>query len=108
VALASNGRGQGAIYHAGTRYLTTGDDPAMAGEAVDLTVRGLATQSVGLVRVSIGWRFATVQSVTTVADSTDLSIVRVRVPLGVAAGPAVQVRLFAMDRPSNDITMAVR
>jgi hypothetical protein len=108
VALASNGRGQGAIYHAGTRYLTTGDDPAMAGEAVDLTVRGLATQSVGLVRVSIGWRFATVQSVTTVADSTDLSIVRVRVPLGVAAGPAVQVRLFAMDRPSNDVTMAVR
>ena len=108
VSRAGDGRGQGAIFHAGTRHLATPDDPAAADEAVDIHSRGLAAESVTLPRVTIGGRLATVLSVSRVPDADGVSLVRVRVPGGIAAGPAVPVRLFELDRPSNDVTIAVR
>jgi hypothetical protein len=108
VSLTGDGRGEGAIYHAGTRYLATRDDPAAADGAIDLDVRGLAAESTAPMRMSIGGRLATVLSVTTLPEGAGVSVVRVRVPRGIAPGPAVPVRLFEMDRPSNTVTMAVR
>ena len=108
VSSAGDGRGQGAIFHAGTRHLATPDDPAAADEAVDIHSRGLAAESVTVPRVTIGGRLATVLSVTRVPDTNGVSVVRVRVPRGITSGPAVRVRLFELDRPSNDVTIGVR
>ena len=108
VSTSGDGRGQGAIFHAGTRYLATPEDPARADEALDVQSRGLLTQSVAFPRVTIGGRSATVLSVTRASDAGGVSLVRVRVPRGIAAGPAVRVRLFELDRPTNDVTIAVR
>jgi hypothetical protein len=108
VSRSGDGRGQGAIFHAGTRHMATPDDPAAADEALDVQVRGLAAQSAALPRVTVGGRFATVLSVTRAPDAGDVSVVRVRVPRGVASGVAVPVRLYELNRPSNDVTIAVR
>ncbi len=108
VSTSGDGRGQGAIFHAGTRYMATPDDPAAAEKRSISTRRGLAAQSAALPRVTIGGRLATVLSITRVPDAGAVSVVRVRVPRGIAAGPAVPVRLFELDRPSNAVTIAVK
>jgi hypothetical protein len=86
---------------AGTRHLASSDDPAAAGDAIDVHIRGLAAESVARPQVTIGGRLAAVLSVTMAPDASVVSIVRVRVPPGIVAGPAVPVRLYEFDRPSN-------
>ena len=107
VSVSGDGRGQGTIFHAGTRYLTTPDDPAAADEEIDITCTGLL-DSVFAPRVAIGGRIAAVLSITGAPYLPGVSLVRVRVPRDIASGAAVSVRLFHMDRPSNEVTIAVR
>ena len=107
LSLSGDGRGQGAIFHAGTRYVATPDDPAIADEEIDITCTGLS-DSVFAPRVAIGGRIGPVLSITRAPNLPGVNHVRVRVPRGIAQGPAVPVRLFHMDRPSNDVTIAVR
>jgi hypothetical protein len=106
VSLSGDGRGQGAIFHAGTTHAATPDDPAAAGEEIDITCIGLP-DTVFAPRIAIGGRIASVSSIRA-HDSPGMSQVRVRVPGGIASGPAVPVRLFHMDRLSNTVTIAVR
>ena len=107
VSVSGDGRGQGAIFHAGTTYAATPDDPAAAGEEIDITCTGLS-DSVFAPRVAIGGRIASVVSITRTHNLAGVSQVRVRVPRGIASGPAIPVRLFHMDRPTNAVTIAVR
>jgi uncharacterized protein (TIGR03437 family) len=107
VSLSGDGRGQGAIFHAGTTHAATPDDPAAAGEEIDITCIGLP-DSVFAPRIAIGGRIASVSSIIRAHNSPGISQVRVRVPRGIASGPAVSVRLFHMDRLSNAVTIAVR
>jgi hypothetical protein len=107
VSLSGDGRGQGAIFHAGTRHLATLDDPATTDEEIDIVCTGLA-DSVFAPQLAIGGRIAALLSITRAPDRPGVNQVRVRVPRGIAAGAAVPVRLFHMDRPSNDVTIAVR
>jgi hypothetical protein len=107
VSLSGNGRGQGAIFHAGTTYAATPDDPAAADEEIDITCTGLS-DSVFAPRVAIGGRIAPVLSITRAHNLTGVTQVRVRVPRGIASGRAISVRLFHMDRPTNAVTVAVR
>jgi uncharacterized protein (TIGR03437 family) len=104
---SGDGAGQAAIYHAGTTHLATRDDPVAADESVDIHCTGLAENSAVPPRVVIGGRLAPVLSASAV-DESGVTILRVRVPRGIAAGPAVPVRLIHMDRPSHEVTMAVR
>ena len=108
VSLSGDGRGQGAIFHAGTTHVAAPDDPAAVGEIVEIYCTGLNDNSVLVPRVVIGGRLALVLSVSKAADMRDAAVLRVRVPGGIGSGPAVPVRLFHLDRPSNDVTMAVR
>jgi galactose oxidase-like protein len=108
VSLSGDGQGQGAIFHAGTRDVAAPDDPAVAGENVDIYCTGLPTDSVLLPQVAIGGRIAALVGVSTVPGLAGASEVRVRVPSGIAGGPAVRVRLTYLDRPSNEVTMAAR
>jgi uncharacterized protein (TIGR03437 family) len=51
---------------------------------------------------------AAVQVVSTAPGVPGVNQVRVRVPTGIEPGPAVPVRLSYVDRPSNEVTIAVR
>jgi uncharacterized protein (TIGR03437 family) len=108
VSLSGDGRGQGAIFHEGTRHVASPDDPVAAGESVDIYATGLSARSVIPPRVAIGGRLAAVLGVSDVPGAAGVVLVRVRVPGGIAAGPAVGVRLTHIERPSNHVTMAVR
>ena len=107
-SVSGDGQGQGAIFHAGTRQLATPDDPAVAGDSVDVYCTGLATGGMIAPQVAIGGRMAALLSVGIVPGAPGVYQVRVRVPTGITPGPAVRVRLTYLDRPSNAVTMGVR
>ena len=108
VTASGDGRGQGAIFHAGTTHLATPGDPAAANEDLDIYATGLRTDSAFRPQVALGGRIAPVQAVSQAPGVPGVNQVRVRVPPGVEPGPAVPVRLTYVDRPSNEVTIAVR
>jgi hypothetical protein len=103
-----SGTSQGAIYHAGTSHLAAPDDPAGVGELVDLSCTGLDTGSAIPPQVSIGGRLAEIISFRQPSGVAGMNQIRVRVPGAIAPGDAVPVRLFYLDRPSNEVTIAIR
>jgi hypothetical protein len=105
---SGTGTGQGAIFHAGTSHLAAPDDPASAGELVDLSCTGLDSGSAIPPQVSIGGRLAQIISFREPSDVAGTNQIRVRVPAAIAPGNAVPVRLFYLDRPSNEVTVAIR
>jgi hypothetical protein len=107
VSLSGDGRGQGAIYHAGTSHVAAPDDPSAVGENLDIYCTGLTDGSVIPPQVAIGGRMAAVLSFGRAPGMPGVNQVRVRVPSGIAAGPAVSVRLTYVDRPSNEVTIGV-
>jgi hypothetical protein len=108
VSLSGDGRGQGAIFHAGTSHVAAPDDPATAGEILDISCTGLSSESVIPPQVVIGGRMAEVISFGKASGVSGMNQIRVRVPSGVAPGPAVPARLTYIHRPSNEVTIAVR
>jgi hypothetical protein len=108
ISLSGDGHGQGAIFHAGTTHLAGAEDPATAGENLDISCTGLTIDSAIPPQVAIGGRMAAVQMVRQAPGVPGVNQVRVRVPTGVEPGSAVAVRLTYVDRPSNEVTIAVR
>ena len=108
VSVSGDGHGQGAIFHAGTTHVAAPEDPAVAGENVDINCTGLSVDSAIPPQVAIAGRMAIVESVSQVPGVPGVKQVRVRVPTGIEPGPAVPVRLTYVDRPSNEVTIAVQ
>lgn len=106
VSVSGDGHGQGAIFHAGTTHVAAREDPAAAGEDLDIECTGL--DSLNPPQVAIGGRMAAVQTVSNAPGLPGVKHVRVRLPAGIEPGPAVPVRLSYVDRPSNEVTIAVR
>ena len=108
VPASDDARGQGVIFHAGTNALASRDDPAAPGDSVDIACTGLPDHSALFPRVVIGGRLAAVSSVSRTLGAPGTTLLRTRVPNGIAHGPAVVVRLIYLDVPSAHVTMAVR
>jgi hypothetical protein len=120
LSLSGDGRGPGAILHAGTRHVAPGNsaiagevpsstNPAVIGEAVEIYCTGLGDGSSRIPPVvTIGGRRAEVLFVGKVRGFAGVNEVHVRVPNGVVPGPAVSVRLTYFGRTSNEVTISVR
>ncbi len=106
-SLSGDGRGQGAIWHAATGQAASAGNPAIAGEALSMYTTSLVDGGVVPPQVAIGGTLARVLYFGA-SGYPGYNQVNFLVPGGIAAGPAVPVRLTYLSRPSNAVTIGVQ
>ena len=108
LSLSGDTQGPGAILHAATQQMISPDNPAVAGEVLEIFGTGLIDGAVIPPQLAIGGLMAEILYFGNAPGYPGLSQINVRVPSGITSAPAVPVRLSYLNRPSNEVTLAVR
>jgi len=106
--LSGDGRGQGAIWHGDTGKIASCASPAAAGDVLSMYTSGLFEGGVIPPQVAIGGRLAETLYFGDTPGYAGYFQVNFRMPEGVAAGPAILVRLNYLGSPSNAVAISVR
>jgi len=107
-SLSGDGQGQGAIWHAATGQAASASNPAIASEALSMYTTNLVDGGVIPPQVAIGGRLAEILYFGAASGYPGYYQVNFRVPVGVASGSAVPVRLNYLGRTSNEATVSVQ
>jgi hypothetical protein len=108
LSVSGDGHGQGAILHSSTHQPVSANNLAVAGEELEIYVRGLAAGGVIPPQVAVGGRMAEVVSFGEASGHDGPNHVKIRVPNGIAPGPSVSVRVTYLGRPSNEVSIGVQ
>ncbi len=107
LSVSGDGQGQGFIWRNATGQLVSPENPAEAGETVQIYCVGLTDGSVIPPQISIGGHMAEIESFGNAPGWTGVNQLTVRVPSG-ATGSAVPVRLTYLGRTSNEVTVVIQ
>jgi len=107
-SLTGDGQGQGAIWDATTGTIASPNSPASIGEILSMYTTSLADGGVIPPQVAVGGRLAEVLYFGPAPGYPGYYQVNFRVPNSVAPGPIVPVRLNYVNRPSNEVGIAVQ
>jgi hypothetical protein len=107
-SLSGDGRGQGAIWHGATGQVASADNPAISGETLSMYTTSFVEGGVIPPQVAVGGRFTDILYFGAAPGYRGYYQVNFRLPVGLASGEAVSVRLSYLGRPSNAVTIGVQ
>ena len=107
-SLSGDSNGQGAIWHSQTGLIASSQYPAVAGEILSMYTTSLVENGLIPPQVAVGGRLAEILFFGDAPGYPGYFQVNFRMPVGVAPGSAVSMRLAYLGRSSNPVTIGAQ